>query len=521
MILRAFNYATPSVFESGRDEARLGLTADSRRPVRFHGRVVRNVPLLRFALRAFGEVVWSRDEWQSDGEWRSAVLDPVVTVHADRLVFEAFSQDGSASAMLAIDRDLFETEGEVRAGTTNVDFTSWLWAALGEMRSSRETWLRVEAGGVEVRTAGAGGRYEAKVDLPDAWVRGFLELQAAMAFPGTRLRVRAVDLLAAIRWLEFNKARVSPRALRYEFEPGSDARLVLEPWEKGVPLVGAEHAHAERRVIRTWGRRRLRLLAPLLPFAEGVDVYLKGRAMPSFYAVRLPGMSFVLGLSGSSEQSWTGAGSLAMGQGIPVGKELVETALAQLRKVSVLGERELAAVLGCGLAEAASALMRLTRLGLAMYDLEARKYRHRELFAEPIDEVKLFPPDRREESAREWILAGRVQVELCESEENRKLRRFRTPEGPVTREVVYRDWRVKGVVANERGVELVLNEAGRLLFGTCGCAEFREHQLGRGPCAHLLALLRASEGMRVDGASSVEGRVIPDPPEDADEEGDE
>jgi len=40
--------------------------------------------------------------------------------------------------------------------------------------------------------------------------------------------------------------------MRYEFEPGQDARLVLEPWEQRIPLRGAEHGYAEPRVIRTW-----------------------------------------------------------------------------------------------------------------------------------------------------------------------------------------------------------------------------------------------------------------------------
>jgi hypothetical protein len=100
-----------------------------------------------------------------------------------------------------------------------VDFSAWLWAALNEMRSSRETRLRVSAEGLEVRTKGAGGRFEQKVDLPDSWVRGFLQVSAAMAMPGTRLTVKPVDLLAAIRFLRYTKAKLSPRALRYEFIP--------------------------------------------------------------------------------------------------------------------------------------------------------------------------------------------------------------------------------------------------------------------------------------------------------------
>ena len=48
----AFDYATPSVLESERDRALLGISANARRPVRFYGRATRNIPLLRFTLRA-------------------------------------------------------------------------------------------------------------------------------------------------------------------------------------------------------------------------------------------------------------------------------------------------------------------------------------------------------------------------------------------------------------------------------------------------------------------------------------
>ena len=76
--------------------------------------------------------------------------------------------------------------------------------------------------------------------------------------------------------LRFTKAKVSPRAMRYEFEPSQDARLVLEPWEQRIPLRGAEHGYAEPRVIRTWGRRRLSLLEPILYQGRGWTARLGG-----------------------------------------------------------------------------------------------------------------------------------------------------------------------------------------------------------------------------------------------------
>src|SRR5262249_45745087 len=206
--------------------SRLGLAANRRRPVRFHGRVRENVLGLRLALQALGEVVWSADTWLSSADYVPFTLDPIITVHPDRLFFEAFSPDQTVSGRVVAERGLFEPEGEVGCGTTNVDFTSWLWAALGEMRSSRETWFRVEAAGFAVRTEGGQGRFERKVDVPDDWVRGLLQLQGAMALPGTRVAARPVDLLAVVRFLQANKAKTAPRALRYELQPGHHVRLV-------------------------------------------------------------------------------------------------------------------------------------------------------------------------------------------------------------------------------------------------------------------------------------------------------
>ena len=39
----------------------------------------------------------------------------------------------------------------------------------------------------------------------------------------------------------------------------------------------------------------------------------------------------------------------------------------------------------------------------------------------------------------------------------------------------------------------MLDDAGRLIFGTCGCAFFKENVLNKGPCEHMVALLVASE----------------------------
>jgi hypothetical protein len=500
MSFQAVTYASPSAFVSTRDRADLSMAANVLRPVAFHGRVIEHGFPLRVALRVLGEAIWSEDNWASGDEYMARVLDPVITVHPDRVWFEAFTQDLGAYASLRVDREVFETEGEVRCGTTNIDFTAWLWGALGEMRTSRTTHFRVGAEGFELRTESAGGRFEQKVELPDRWVRGFLQVQAAMAMPGTRLRLRAVDLLSAIRFLKHNKAKVSPRALRYEFEPGKDAALLIEPWDHRVPLVGATHGYPETRTIRTWGRRKLNLIEGLLPFAEHVDVYLKGRALPSFYAVRLPGMTFVLGLTGVGAGSGFGgdSGLDLLSDSQRSSAETQERVLAALARVYHATAEVLATSSGLSLVDTANALAALNRAGRVMFDVESRDWRHRELFSPPIDTDKMFPPDPRVEAATALLSQpDGVRVDNVNAEEQEKLRVFRHPSTgeKVERKVVYRQWRISGQ-SGDQTPELVVNDEDRIIFGSCGCAWFREHLMNKGPCEHMVALFRASEGAR-------------------------
>jgi hypothetical protein len=499
MISAVLDYAGPSTIQVDDNASRLGFSTNLRRPVRFHARIKEQVVLLRFALQALGEVVWSNDMWVSEAEFSSFLLDPIITVHPDRVFFEAFSNDQSTYGLVIADRALFEPDGEVSCGTTNVDFTSWLWQALADMRSSRETWFHLGPAGFQVQTEGAGGRLEKKVDIPDEWVRGFLQLQAAMALPGTRLSARPVDVLAAIRFLKHNKAKSSPRALRYEFEPGQAARLVLEPWEEVIPLKESEHNYEATRVIRTWGRKRLRLLESLLPYADSVEIYLKGRALPSFYAARLPGITFLLGLSGWTAHQWTGTGSFdLLSDDAPVDGKLLAKGLKRLQKQTAVSVENLARKLDVPRAAANNLLMRLCRQGRAVYDVQRREFRHRELFDTPLDDEKLFPPDPRREKSRELIAAGHMRVDACKVQETRKTQKIKTPAGERIKEILYRDWNVTGKVQGNLPVEIVVKDTGQIIFGRCACDFFQEHLLNQGPCEHMIALAKLSEKTRKD-----------------------
>ena len=146
-----------------------------------------------------------------------------------------------------------------------------------------------------------------------------------------------------------------------------------------------------------------------------------------------------------------------------------------------------------------------------MFDVEARRYRHRELFEAPADEEKYFPPDRRQELAAALIAGNKVRVASCNVEETKKVRSFKDPNSgeakqKIVREITYRDWRILGAVAEHDPVEIVVNDNGRIIFGRCTCPHFAEHLMNQGPCEHMLALFKTSEDMRADRPSSAPSR---------------
>ena len=66
---------------------------------------------------------------------------------------------------------------------------------------------------------------------------------------------------------------------------------------------------SEAQEIRIWGRRRLFVLESLLAHAQTVQVKLLGSGMPSYWIVEQGenGHRFELGLSGWTENDWSGA----------------------------------------------------------------------------------------------------------------------------------------------------------------------------------------------------------------------
>ncbi|HEY0008577.1 MAG TPA: SWIM zinc finger family protein [Tepidisphaeraceae bacterium] len=474
-------------------------------------RDVRRQPFYR-ARRAFFEYVYE-NEYEL-----SYLLDPVITVHPDEVSFEAFSRDESTYARFAArfgkseDGDgMFADVGNFICGTTNIDFSAKLHSELDRLRSYRQTRFEISSGGFGVATteASAGGETaatahkEKKIDLPDSWVMGFLQVHSTMTLGLTRLSLAPVDLFNIIRALRRRKTRRSPRALRFELTPGQRPRAVLEPWEHVIELTGSVAFNGPKPLtVRTWGRDRLRLLTRLLPVCQKVDLYLAGFGLPTIYVLDLGSAgTFTLALSGWTDKDWTGGAKFdLLSRRLTVTPDELSRTYDRLREVRVSTDTALAESSGLGVEKVRSAVSYLCQVGRAMVDLGAGGvFRHRDLFAEPFSPAAaIATTDKVAERNDERALAARA---ILEADNVRIIARRPMSDG----------YKLSGSAKgadNKRVRPLVhVDPTGQIKSAECTCDLFKKHGLTRGPCQHVLAL-RLAHMRKLESEDANGGEII-------------
>jgi hypothetical protein len=128
-----------------------------------------------------------RDAW--------IVLDPVITIHPDEMFFECFSQDESTYGKLGANYNVFKEVNDFKCGTTNIDYSADLYNEFQKIRDYKDTDFKVDPSGFEIKTTQEELFKEVKIDLPDSWVRGFLQVGSAMTLPATSFDLHPMDVI--------------------------------------------------------------------------------------------------------------------------------------------------------------------------------------------------------------------------------------------------------------------------------------------------------------------------------------
>lgn len=418
------------------------------------------------AKRAYFDYLYQKDR----DAW--FVLDPVITVHPDEVFFECFSQDESSYGRLGTGYEVFKNIGELACGTTNIDYSSALYDEFQKIRSYKTTKFQVDPSGFDVKTQGEEDYKEVKIDLPDSWVRGFLQVNSAMGLPARTFDLHPMDVHNLCFVLRRHKEKKGPRSMRYILTPGAPIRVVFDPWGIEVVCRRTEYHGKTAEEIRVWGRRRLHILERLIPVAKKFTVHLLGQGLPSFYVADLGDMTFTLGLSGWSANDWSTAGNFdLLAPRAEVDDYTKQRVFTALKEKWFDTPDALASRIGISRPAILAALGAWTQAGRAMFDLAKGVYRVRELAREPLPMDKLRFSNEREEAATR-LLTGNLVQSTHRS----------TSDGGVELSGTVKDR------SHTHRASLVIDADARITRAECQCNFFQQNKLFKGPCEHMLAL---------------------------------
>lgn len=396
-------------------------------------------------------------------------LDPIVSVQNDATFFEGFSVDESVYGRVRLAHESLESTDPIKPGTTNIDFGVSLEREFARIRTYRPLDLTVGAQAVQVETD-ISAAVEKKIDLPESWVRGLVEVQSALMLSPVTLRLSPAFVADIVARLEAEKEKHGPRSLKFRLTPSEPVSVEIEPWGTVVVDHTSKYAGPRAEEIRVWGRRRLLVLKDVFPDATSLDVRLLGSGMPSFWTVRVDDVELTVGLSGWTVLDWTGRARFsALMPSANVSDQLTTRAAALLKSAGRMIPGQLARAAEVPEQEARGALQKLCMLGKAMFDPDTSSFRWRELYPE-FDFDKLSTPALEERKGIELHAKGAVSIEDESFEDGRCKRVARVAD------------------STDRTTTLETDADDRVTYAECTCGHFRANKLREGPCRHIVAL---------------------------------
>jgi predicted nucleic acid-binding Zn finger protein len=397
-------------------------------------------------------------------------LDPILSVDPDEVSLEVFSKDESAYARLAFDNALFEQRTAAH-GTTLADLSPALLEQVERLRSYQPLDFSASTEAKGATTSA----HQRSVELPDPWLRGFLQVQSAATLPATTLELKPVDLYNVLFTLRTRKAKKPPRGLRFELVPGERPRLTLEPWEITVETHGAPYAGPSPRIVRLYGRQRLLALTRALPHLRSVKIHLLGAGLPSFWVLDMGLARMTVAFTSWAESQWGSTASFdAL---IPnEGKQADVDAVAKL--LAAEGPRSLAQLAASTKhteLELRALLQQACLRGQVLFDRDRAVFRPRALLPQPVELAAIRFGSPREAAAHRLLAADKA-ITIT------KLHNLSGEGNEISGEVV--DAQARRSFAPR----FTSNLEGQVKEAFCNCPSYQRSALREGPCEHMIAL---------------------------------
>jgi hypothetical protein len=366
-----------------------------------------------------------------------AMRDPIVTVGAEQIRFEGFSQCAGVYARVDVTEE-GQKEAFVASGTTNVDFNQEMISALG--RVSKNSHFSLNVGSKEVAVTTEQHKVtEKKVTLPARWIKSLTAVQHYMAHSkpfATLNRLQTIQLFRSIpKGTVKTDYYLFKRANKYTFSPMA---------QKDALLIGAIN--------------RLHLLQPLLPLLTELKVFSHDQGQSSTWQLYFDTVVFSLTLSRDAYRGFSGEGT----QLHELMEEIDDTIIERFSNFSYANQTFSPTLLPIRIGKEKDEIEHLTAklsaMGLLGYDLDRGAYFYRQLPFKPSRIMTLNP---RLKGAKRLVEKNQVKIVLNEKE------------------------KIEARVAGTGVEHLVIIHNG---VAKCTCQWYSKYQGERGECKHVLAV---------------------------------
>ncbi|AZA47006.1 SWIM zinc finger family protein [Chryseobacterium carnipullorum] len=363
--------------------------------------------------------------------------DPIVTAGNSRLRFEGFSHCAGVYARVDVLSESLDGEF-LENGTTNVDFNQPMITALGSIRPNEKIVLSV--GEKEV------GFYkeekkivERKVPLPVKWIKGLSTVQ--------------IYLSESEKLYTFNKIQTQQLFRGIPKGPvKSDYYLIIRGNKPMFSPVKSADA------VCIGGLNRLRLLEPLLPYIDQMQVFPHADMQSTTWQLYMGNIRFSFSLSRESWRGFSGEGAVLDSLIDDISDEWIDALDKYAYANQSFNPTSFALNENIGLKKTDNLTGRLAAMGLLGYDLDDNEFFYRRL---PFKLNRIIGLNPRMKNAEKLIAEGKVQI--------------------LNKNLARTEARVEGTGVHHT----VIIDNGK---ERCTCEWFSKYQGERGACKHVLAV---------------------------------
>lgn len=368
--------------------------------------------------------------------------DPIVTAGNQQIRFEGFSHCAGVYARV----DVLEhgQDGEfIASGTTNVDFNAPLLAALGKIKKSDALVLSV--GQKEVGFHKDGSSYiERKVPLPTKWIKGLTTVQHYFSASDHAYTLNRTQALQLFKTIPPGKVKTDyyliQRGNKYLFSPLKAATAVC---------IGGIH--------------RLKLLQPLLPLINELKIYPHKTMQAVTFLLCLDTLHFVFSISRDVWRGFSGEGATLETLLEDVPDALIRAFDHYAYTNQAFNPTLLSFEEDIALPEIEQLSTQLAAMGLLGYDIAQNGFFYRRL---PFKLSRILSLNPRLKGVEKLLADNKVHITL---------KTDTTIEAQVEGSGVMHYVVLKGDVQR------------------CTCTWFSQNQGERGPCKHILAVIKKAK----------------------------